>query len=84
MIQFWRSLRDVKEKERAIKLYRERRISVSTAAEMANLTVLEIVDYLMRHDVKQEYCAASGPALCRFISEINLLGIGDWPAAENR
>ncbi|MDI6810869.1 MAG: UPF0175 family protein [archaeon] len=35
-------------RERAARLYRERRVSIDGAAELAGLTVREMVDYLIR------------------------------------
>lgn len=60
-------LRDYK-RERAARFYKEQRVSISGAAELAGLSVREMIDYLIRGGYKSRY---SYEDLKR---EINLLG----------
>lgn len=47
-------LREYK-RERAARLYKERRVSIDGAAELAGLTVREMVDYLIKRGYKSSY-----------------------------
>lgn len=47
-------LREYK-RERAARLYKERRVSIAGAAELAGLTVIVMVDYLIRKRYKSSY-----------------------------
>ena len=47
-------LREYK-RERAARLYKERRVSINGAAELAGLTIREMVDYLIRKGYKSCY-----------------------------
>ncbi|MBA5941812.1 MAG: UPF0175 family protein [Methanophagales archaeon] len=42
-------------RERAARLYKERRVSIDGAAELAGLTVREMVNYLIRKGYKSNY-----------------------------
>ncbi|MCD6203869.1 MAG: UPF0175 family protein [Methanophagales archaeon] len=42
-------------RERAARLYKERRVSIDGAAELAGLTVREMVDYLIKRGYKSSY-----------------------------
>jgi len=42
-------------RERAARLYRVRRVSIDGAAELAGLTVREMVDYLIKRGYKSSY-----------------------------
>jgi predicted HTH domain antitoxin len=47
-------LREYK-RERAARLYKERRVAIAGAAELAGLTVIVMVDYLIRKRYKSSY-----------------------------
>jgi len=47
-------LREYK-REKAARLYKERRVSIDGAAELAGLTVREMVDYLIKRVYKSSY-----------------------------
>lgn len=42
-------------RERAAGLYKERRVSIGGAAELAGLTIREMVDYLIKKGYKSSY-----------------------------
>jgi len=43
------------QKEKAAQLYKEGKITITTAAKIANLTVHEMIDYLIKSGYKTEY-----------------------------